>query len=466
MKNKSIFSFVNIFLNIILLKNIICTEHEGKCVYISTESGSEIINFHKFKNNKHKFHSNIISKEKEKWSINLCNDTNYVKYYNNSNNNRLAYDSQIVYTDTDNKKNYILTGGYLKIKNNKDEKFKLIKENNKYIYQAQLGNFCDENKKINYSTSIIFESGKVDNKKYAEIYEIPDIDVCSPTLKLYYDNEYSKDYLILQKVLNDGYIFIGTIFISLGIFLCIFSSQFLYLTKIIISLIFAQIIMFCFEIIVVGNSTAFKGNLYILIIIIGTILGGLLGYFCIKKDKLYLILLAFSSGFVNGIYVFDMCFIKTNCDLTIDILIDVVLIFTISFISLMYIAPKNHIYYPPIIGSYILIRGISLFMYKFNKKMGYRDLQLLLYLVKLYENDLVDSYLKNDFKFFWVYVIFISLILILSEIHNYLLNKKNIDAFIEDEDDEEENENENGTELSNEPLNINNSSRNNSIQME
>ena len=224
--------------------------------------------------------------------------------------------------------------------------------------------------------------------------------------------------------------------------------------------------MFCFEIIVVGNISAFKGNLYILIIIIGTILGGLLGYFCIKKDKLYLILLAFSSGFVNGIYVFDMCFIKTNCDLTIDILIDVVLIFTISFISLMYIAPKNHIYYPPIIGSYILIRGISLFMYKFNKKMGYRDLQLLLYLVKLYENDLVDSYLKNDFKFFWVYVIFISLILILSEIHNYLLNKKNIDAFIEDEDSEEENENENGTELSNEPLNINNSSRNNSIQME
>ena len=481
MRNKinSIIFLLNIYIKVILLKNVLCSNsHEGKCVFISSKSGSEIINFHKFKNNKHKFYQGIINDtEKEKWSINLCNDTIYTKYYNDSNNEKLAYDSQIVYTDTDKKRNYILTGAYHKYRSNKigNESIKLIyiKNNNQFIYQAQSGHFCDEYNSKNYKTSIVFEGSKVTNEKYAEIFELPDINKCDTTLKIHYNEEYSKDYLILQKVLNDEYIFTGTIFILLGIYLCLFSYKFIYITKIAISIIFSQIIIFIFEITFLGNTSSLKGNLFILIITVGASFGCFLGYLSLKSDKFYLIMLAFSSGFINGICVFDLCFIGTNCRLTIGILIDAILIFTISFISLMQILPKNHIYYPPIIGSFILIRGISLFLYKINDKMGYGDLQLLLYLTRLNENDLVEDYLKNDYKYFWVYIIFNAFILILSEISIYFLNKKNEEAFIEDEDIEEENnaenenenENDNTTELANEPLNINDNINNNE-QME
>lgn len=463
-KSRNLLFIISIYIKIILYENIICKQnsntnnHEGKCLYISTKTGSEIINFHKFKNNKHKFSSNIDGNEAKKWNINLCNDTHYTKYENISENiiEKMAYDSQIVYTD-DDKINYNFAGAYFFLKNDKD-KIRLIKNDSSYIYQPQSGGLCNSNTNSSYKALFIFENSKVKDKKYAEIYGLPNITDCNPTLKIHFDIEYSKDYLILQKVLNDGYILTGILFILLGIYLCFIAFKFIILTKIIICLIFGQIIIFCFEIIFVGNSSALKGKLYILIIFIGILISCPLGYYSLTNDKFYFFLLAFSSGFVNGIYVFDICFIGTNCILTPDILIDIILIFTISFISLIQILPNNYFYYPPVIGSYILIRGISLLIYNASGKYGYRDLQLLLYLIRLYENDLVDKYLKNDFKIFWIYIIFNTILFIGSEIFNYFLNKKNIETLIEKEEDENFDD---SSERSNSSYNINDSLKEN-----
>ena len=447
---------------IYLSHNILCQKNnnnyeDNKCVYILTKTGSEIINFHKFSKDKFKFSSsiNINDTEIKKWSINLCNDTLYTKFSNDDNNT--WYDSQIVYTN--NMINYRLTGAFLK-KNNNNKAIHLIENNGEYIYQAQLGGEC---KGSYYNTSIIFNNYNVEDKECAELYYLPNNveEECNHQIKLYFNLDYAKDYLILQKVLNDGYLIIGIIFIILGIYLCFFSFQNLKVTKIIICLIFGQIKAFCFEILIIGNSTALKANIYILIIIIGFIISCPFIYFSLKYDKLYLFLLAFCSGFINGIYVFDMCFIGTNCSITIDILINVVIIFTISFIVLMKILPKNHFFYPPIIGSYILIRGISLIIYNASGKLGYRDLQLLIYLIQLYENDLVEHYLKNDFGYFWIYIILIGLILILTEIYNYSMNKKkknNEEDLIDNEEEVEEND----REMSNASLNINDNNRSNS----
>lgn len=443
MQNKSryLLFIISIYLKTFLIEIITCKEninHEGKCLYISTKSGSEIINFYKFKNNKHKFNININGDETRKWNINLCNDTSYIKYENISGNisEKMVYDSQIVYTD-DGKTNYNLAGAFFFLKNNKD-KIILTKNDSNYIYQPQSGGICNSNINSNYQTLVIFENSKVSDKKYAEIYELPNINDCNPILKVHFDIEYSKDYLILQKILNDGYIFSGILFILLGIYLCFIACKFINLTKIIISNIFGQIIIFSFEILFVGNSSALKGKLYILIIILGIIISCPLAYYSRVSDKLYFFLLAFSSGFVNGVYIFDMCFIGTNCILTPDILIDVILIFTISFISLIHILPKNYFYYPPVIGSYIIIRGISLLIYNINGKYGYIDLQILLYLIRLYENDLVDKYLKNDFKNFWIYVIFNAILLIGSEIFNYFLMQKDKETLIQKEEENDE----------------------------
>jgi hypothetical protein len=105
------------------------------------------------------------------------------------------------------------------------------------------------------------------------------------------------------------------------------------------------------------------------------------------------------------------------------ILIDVLLIFTTFFIGLNLIIPRNSIYYPPFIGSYILIRGFSLFIYNITDKGGFGDLHLLIYLIKLQEEDLVEEYFENDYKYFYIYLIFICLLLIGSEVIIFLNNK-------------------------------------------
>ena len=59
------------------------------------------------------------------------------------------------------------------------------------------------------------------------------------------------------------------------------------ITKIIINLVFGQILMFSFEIIFVENSSALKGNLYILILIIGFLVGCFIRFLSYIYDKLY-----------------------------------------------------------------------------------------------------------------------------------------------------------------------------------
>ena len=87
----------------------------------------------------------------------------------------------------------------------------------------------------------------------------------------------------------------------------------------------------------------------------------------------------------------------------------------------MIIKKNNSIYYPPFIGSYILIRGLSLLIYNATDKGGFGDLQLLIYLINLREYDLVYDYFDNDYKYFYIYLIAIGLILIASEVAIFFL---------------------------------------------
>ena len=172
----------------------------------------------------------------------------------------------------------------------------------------------------------------------------------------------------------------------------------------------------------IGNYTALKDYLCILIIGLGFIISIPFIYFSRTKEKLYSIILSFSSGYIFGIFVYEILFFNTNSSLSNSILIDVILIFTTLFIGLYLIIKKNNsIYYPPFIGSYILIRGLSLLIYNTTDKGGFGDLQLLIYLINLREYDLVYDYFDNDYKYFYIYLIAIGLILIASEVAIFFL---------------------------------------------
>jgi len=413
-------SFINFLIYVIFfsIKDINSRKkHYGKCVFIEKNTGSKIINFYKYKNRD-------FSSINNSFSINLCNDTKFTEWINETID--YGIDSQIAYINKNSNYSIRLAGPFFKYRNsswkntlilNKEEGGEDI-----YIYKPQYGDFCDESQKFNYSTTIRFEHKNIDEEA-VEIAEFPNISDCEPVLKINYNKEYAMDYLLLQKVLNDCYIFTGIIFILLGIFLCFFSMKFQAINKIIISLIFGQLIIFNINLIFIGNTTALKDYLFILIIFVGLVISAPFIYFSRKIEKLYNIILSFSSGYICGVLIYEIFFFNTNSILSRSILIDVLLIFTTFFIGLNLIIPRNSIYYPPFIGSYILIRGFSLFIYNITDKGGFGDLHLLIYLIKFREEDLVKEYFENDYKHFYVYLIFIGLLLIGSEVIIFLKNK-------------------------------------------
>ena len=452
MKSKfesNIYFLLTIFYLIVNLTNIKCkgnkTEYKGRCLYLENDSGSKIIDFHKFTIINQKDYRSFFLNESdsERWSINLCNDTVYEII-----NNTIKYDSQVVWYGNNNSEIKRITGPFYKVSNNSNKNY-ISKEDGKYNYNAQRGDQCEGD--INYTTTILYNpSNNVKNDLFV-ISELPEELSCENKIIINFNIEKATDYLILQQILNDYFYFTGFFFILFGIYLCFLSFKFFKVTKMIICLIFGQIILFSIDIAFISNSTSLEDKLSILIIIIGFLIGFIFFYFSLKYDSLYLYLLAFSSGLVNGIFVFDICFIYFNCILSQAIFVDVILIFIVSFISLVKILPRNYKYYPPVIGSYILMRGISLFVYNLSGGMRFIDLQLLLYLVRRYEDDLINQYLDEDFNYFWIYLILNTFILILSEIINNFLNK-NKDILEKEKDDDIDK-----TEISEMNLNLNNS---------
>lgn len=405
--------------------------HYGKCIYIEKDTGSKIINFHKYARKEN------LSKNTS-FFINFCNDTIYLKFENGSYKDGI--DSQIAYLDRSTNISASLAGPFFSLKNVSWKSSVILNKNEGkdiYIYKPQFGDFCISDNNSNYSTSFIFEHKDFEEEEKIEITDYPDINNCTPVLKMNFNIEFAKDYLLLQSVLNDCYILTGIVFILLGIFLCFLSFKFQAITKIIISIIFGQLIIFNIDLMFIGNSTSLKEYYYILIILLGLVIGAPFIFLIRKSEKLYYIILSFSSGYICGVFFYQIFFFKTNSILSRSILIDVLLIFTSSFIGLNLMVPRNYIYYPAFIGSYILIRGISLFIYNAADTGGFGDLQLIIYLVMLREQDLAEEYFANDYKYFYVYLIFIGIVLITSEVIIFFLNKNNDDITYSDLDDDE-----------------------------
>ena len=406
---------------------------EGKCIYMEKKSGSEIINFRNLGENMI-YSTEIDEQEKNKWKIQLCNDTNYIY-----NDNETKCDSQIVYQDK-NKPYILLSGPFYKIRSD-NFKIKLSKSSNNpinYIFYSQPGQICNQTNNQTYNTTINYiEKENIENM---EINTLPNISNCETSFEVDYNPEKVKDYLLVQIVLNDGYIFTGIIFIILGIYICFISYKFLNITKVVVSIIFGQIVIFGLIIIISSNQTQLKYYIFILAIGIGALFGGGMSVLSLKFNKIYLILLAFSSGFIFALFSFDIFFITTLSVLSEDIFIDSLLIFIISFIYCIIILPKNSRFYPPVIGSYLLIRGLSLFIYNGSGVGGFIDIQLILYFAKNYEVTLLNEYLDNEYKYFWIYLIVMGITLIGSEFLAYRFNPRS-DSFIADEDEDEEDDN-------------------------
>ena len=436
LNNNNLYVFISItFLNFNIIQ---CQLNElnqtGKCVFFLKDSGSEIYNFHKYSDPEKGTHNFYSQQDISDWAINLCNDTRNPCLPDNIND----YTSQIFYKNYDCKK---LTGAWHRpIYNSGKIYYNKSGNIDQYIFQPALGDFCNIGN-TNYSTKIIFEGDNNINNKKALIIKLPDTSICSSEMIVNVNLNYAKDYLILPKILNDYGIFTGIIFLLIGIYFCFLVNKFESLTKYITILIFSEIFTFAFELFIFNSTMKY---LEIILAFVGLIIGIFLSLLSKKMGKnIFKIFLAANSGLIFGLFFFDIVFLYGNFFFINSMLIDTLLVFIILSITTVYVFPDFNIFYNSFFGSYILIRGISILISKIKNNYGYRDLQLLIYLINNYEIESANHYLTEVYKFFWIYDICISCLIIISIVY-YKFNTKNneedkLDYLEEEENIEEEN---------------------------
>jgi hypothetical protein len=312
------------------------------------------------------------------------------------------------------------------------------KDSNSFIIKTTPGDQI-ENTNNQYSTNIIFYNNScLKDRKYI-VKQYPDINNISNNMIIEVNFEEITIHLLIQRIINNYHYPTGIIFILVGIFLCFFGF-YQKIVKLIVSIVLGELITFFVFVIVIGINIKWFEFLFIFI---GIIIGIIIGYFSILHTNFYKVIIGLTSGIIFGILLIDIIFIFLEPVLIFPILVDSLLISSISFLIIIKVLNKYYIFLNSIIGGYILIRGLSLLLINFIR---YQELQIIIYFMDKNERD----YFRNDnaelhFKLFWIYDILILCCIIISisfyyyHTNYYTKNISETESEIEEENEEKHN---------------------------
>lgn len=365
------------------------------------------------------------------YSVNICNDT-VILCLNEKEEPELYFDSSVIY------RNGLghctrLTGTYFKNKANYS--YLTYKSPDKFEYISSGGDKCGISNETNitYKTIYNFFHKKIEGISTIIDNRVPNVineQDCFRTINITFDFGKKTDHLLIQKFCNNYWYFTGLVFFVFGAYLLVLAQN-KKVTKFIVGMIFGEILIFTGACGIFGLKYE---HMEWPLFVVGFFIGGFLGYFSLKNNKLYRKYLSITAGFIFGLTMFDIIFLHQNFQLTEILLTDSILIFMGLFFIIIYLLPEYHYFCDSIIGSYLFIRGISILFYKLGKYARYRELQLILYLINNMEFDYAKYYYDEKWPVYYIYDIFIFLFMIASMIY-YSLKVVGKD---DDEDEEEE----------------------------
>ena len=242
------------------------------------------------------------------------------------------------------------------------------------------------------------------------------------------------EYLLIQRFINDYWIFTGIVFLIIGVYLMILAKN-KRSTKFIISIIFGEMFSFSIACGLLGINNKYMEWCFFPV---GLVLGYIIGFFSLKGNRLFHSILSITAGYIFGIIIFDFIFCHQNYKYAQILLADNILVFTGLFFVCIYLAPGYHYYCNSIIGSYIFVRGITILCQKLGKYARFRELQLILYLLNKYELDYAIYYYEEHWPIYYVYDIIIVLFMGLSILYYKF---RIIGNHFDDENNEENEEN-------------------------
>jgi len=294
-------------------------------------------------------------------------------------------------------------------------------------------------KGTNYTTDIIFINNKSVTERNYYIEYFPDLTSIKTNMTIHVNFDNITKHLLLQRVLNNYYLVTGFIFLVPGVILCFFG---IYETLVIVTIcfVFGQLIIFIFCELAIGIGEKY---FEFLLIGIGLLIGAISLYLSKKYLKFYKFVLGMTSGAIFGTFITEIFVFPNGYNFIFSIFIDNLMISVASFLFIVYVIKKFYLYLYSIIGGYIFIRGLSILLFKY---LGYRELQLILYLAGSYEYEYFireESRKELQWNLYWIYDILIVVFIIISIIfyrlqRNYLKRKLKIKD--DDEYDAEETE--------------------------
>ena len=221
-------------------------------------------------------------------------------------------------------------------------------------------------------------------------------------------------HLLIQRVFNNYYIITGIIFLIIGIILCFFGT-FDVLPVISVCTIFGQIIsFFVFEIIIGINKKWFE----FLYIAIGILIGGLSIFLSAKNHNIYKSILGITSGIIFGIYIAEIFIFSSSFILIYSVFLDTLLISIVSFLIIVRIIKKYYTFLYSLIGGYILVRGLSILLFKW---LRYRELQIILYFIDRNEWEYIINNSKDDlWNSYYIYDILILVFIVIRMIFYWI----------------------------------------------
>ena len=269
-------------------------------------------------------------------------------------------------------------------------------------------------KGTNYTTDIIFINNKSVTERNYYIEYFPDLTSIKTNMTIHVN---------FDNITN----------------LCFFG---IYETLVIVTicLVFGQLIIFIFCELAIGIGEKY---FEFLLIGLGLLIGAISLYLSKKYLKFYKFVLGMTSGAIFGTFITEIFVFPNGYNFIFSIFIDNLMISVASFLFIVYVIKKFYLYLYSIIGGYIFIRGLSILLFKY---LGYRELQLILYLAGSYEYEYFireESRKELQWNLYWIYDILIVVFIIISIIfyrlqRNYLKRKLKIKD--DDEYDAEETE--------------------------
>ena len=305
-----------------------------------------------------------------------------------------------------------------------------------YIYNTT-GDECYSNNTttIYYKTTYQFTNVKKQESVGYDKIHVPDSQMresCERLLKIDVNFEKITDQLLIQKFFSNYHIVTGIIFVIVGALLLAF-AKYKKLTKFVIGIIFGEIFVFTFF---VGMIGIHYKHMEWAFFTTGLAIGGFVGYFCLGGSRLFRVILALDCGYIFGLIFFDIFFTHLCTRLSEILLADTLIIFMSLSVVIMCLNHSLHYFYDSIIGSYIFIRGLCCLIKDAGKYAGYRELNLLLYLISKNEIELAKYYYENSWPIYYIYIILMFAAMAASITYYFLKAYKKDDDYVKEKDED------------------------------